>query len=224
MDKEKRVELLSTAGKALLELVPFVGGSVSSIIGDYQAERKHQRLVDFFESLKNDLESVKESINRDFIEKDDFLSIFEETTRRIVSERTLEKRIAFKNILVNSTIRTDVDYDEIEEQLRLLERLRKEHLLLLKILSNPIAFDKELGSVVGDGGGMPTSLYSIMSKLLPTWKPESVLEVSSDLQSERLIKDFSNNLGTMLTDRGIHHLQNRITEKGNRFYKFVTVE
>lgn len=62
MNKEKRIELLSTAGKALLELVPFVGGSVSSVIGNYQAERKHQRLVDFFESLKTDLDKVKESV------------------------------------------------------------------------------------------------------------------------------------------------------------------
>lgn len=224
MEKEKRIEMMSTAGKALLELVPYVGGSISSIIGDYQAERKHQRLVDLFESLKTDLDKFKDSLNKDFIGKDDFLDIFEETARKIVNERTVEKRIAFKNILVNSSIRTGVDYDEVEEHLRLLERLRKEHLLLLKILADPLIFDKENGSPVGKGSGLTTTIYAIMNKLLPTWKRDSVLEISSDLQNERLIKDFSNNLSTMMTDTGINQLQNRITEKVERFYKFVTVE
>src|SRR5258708_2727877 len=149
MDKEKRLEGLSTVGKALLELVPYVGGSISSIIGDYQAERKHQRLLDFFEVLKNDLEQVKSALNNDFIENDDFLDIFEATAKRIVNERTIEKRTAFKNILLNSTIKSGVDYDEVEEHLRLLDRLRKEHLLILKILADPVKFDKENGSKVG---------------------------------------------------------------------------
>ena len=122
---------------------------------------------------------------------------------------------------MNSTILEGVDYDEVEEQIRLLDRLRKEHLFLLKVLIDPVTFDKEQGSPVGEGGGISTTFYAIMGKLIPSWPRETLLDVSTDLQNERLIKDFSNNLGTMITDRGIYQIQNRMTDKGKRFYSFV---
>lgn len=116
-----------------------------------------------------------------------------------------------------------VSYDEVEEFVRILDRLRPEHIHLMRILRDPIAYDEETGNPVGKGqpGGI-TSISQIMRKLLPDWEQLHIREIATVLeQDERLIQHIVSRYGTMLTDQGIYHLQNSLTEKGKRFCSFI---
>ena len=215
-------ESTETIGKALVAAIPYVGGSIASLIGDYQAKRKHERLEHFFNSLQVDLNNLQEKINNEFISTDDFLDVFEETSKKIVNERTEEKRLAFKNILLNAIISKDITYDRVEEFLRLLERLRPDHILFLSIFNDPLKFNLEQGKPVSNGGGFSTSIKQIMKQLLPNWEEAKILDVTSDLENERLLKDFVRNYGAIMTDRGINHLEGKLTDKGLQFYDLIT--
>lgn len=214
-------ETAESIGKALLAAIPYVGGSITTLISDYQANRKQERLSEFFHLLQNDLGALKDHINKSFISTDDFLDVFEETSKKIVNERTMEKRIAFKNILLNAILLENITYDRVEEFLRILERLRPDHLFFLSIFFDPLKFNKEKGNPVSNGGGFSTTLRSIFKQLLPDWEEDKILDIVSDLENERLVKDTVRNFGTMMTDRGINHLQGKLSDKGMEFCKFI---
>lgn len=190
-------------------------------MNDLQAIRKERRFVEFLEDMKEDLNKMEDRINQDFISKDDFLDIFEDTSKKIINTRQSEKRYSFRRILTNAMLSSNVTYDEIEEFLHLLDRLRIEHIFLLSILRDPIDYDRKTGNRVGPGGGLSTSIYHIMKTLLPDWSEEQILEVTAVLENERLVKNIRSRFKTMMTDQGINHLSNSLTGKGLRFCSFI---
>jgi len=211
------------AVKALISAVPYLGGPISAVIGDIQSIRKEKRFVEFINGLQEDICNLSDHVNAEFISKEDFLDIFEQTARKIVMTRQEVKRIAFRNILSNAILSSNISYDEVEEFLSLVERFREEHIFLLSILRDPVKYDEETGNRVGKGGGMATSISQIMGQLLPDWTENLILEVATVLENnERLVQNITSRYNTMLTDQGINHLVNTLTPKGMRFVAFIS--
>lgn len=211
------------AVKALTSAVPILGGPISTIIGDIQSIRKEKRFFEFINGIREDLHNFSDRVNVEFVSKEDFLDIFEQTARKIVMTRQEAKRTAFRHILSNAILSSDVSYDEVEEFLSLVERFREEHIFLLSILQNPVKYDEETGNRVGKGGGMATSISQIMEQLLPDWTENLILEVATVLENnERLVQNITSRYNTMLTDQGINHLVNTLTPKGIRFVEFIS--
>jgi hypothetical protein len=215
---QKGMEAIS---KALIAAIPGVGGSISSLINDYQTGRKEKRLTEFLNELKDELDNLKDQVNEDYVSMDDFLDIFEYTAKIIVNSRQEEIRHLFMNILKNSIISKDTNYDETEELLRLMERLRVEHIMFLKIFLDPHKFNEEHGNKVISGNYITVTASHIMSKLLPNWRKEDIIDIVKDLENERLVKDFTQNYQTMISSDGLQNLTNKITEKGKRFCQFI---
>jgi hypothetical protein len=216
-------QTFKTAVKALISAVPTLGGPISTIIGDIQSIRKEKRVLEFINGLREDLHNFSDRVNAEFISKEDFLDIFEQTARKIVMTRQEVKRTAFRHILSNAILSSDVSYDEVEEFLSLVERFREEHIFLLSILQNPVKYDEETGNRVGKGGGMATSISQIMGQLLPDWTENLILEVATVLENnERLVQNITSRYNTMLTDQGINHLVNTLTPKGIKFVEFIS--
>jgi len=216
-------QTFKTAVKALISAVPTLGGPISTIIGDIQSIRKEKRVLEFINGLREDLHNFSDRVNAEFVSKEDFLDIFEQTARKIVMTRQEAKRTAFRHILSNAILSSDVSYDEVEEFLSLVERFREEHIFLLSILQNPVKYDEETGNRVGKGGGMATSISQIMGQLLPDWTENLILEVATVLENnERLVQNITSRYNTMLTDQGINHLVNTLTPKGIRFVEFIS--
>ena len=207
--------------KALISAVPVLGGPVSSLLGDYFSGRKERRFIEFLKGISKDLENNRNSINEEFVSKEDFYDIFELTARKIVLTRQEEKREAYRKMLTNSMTSKDISYDEMEEFIFLLDGIRPEHIFLLKILKDPVKYDEENRNLVGKGGGFSTSISQIMNKLLPDWDETSIIDVAAKLENDRLIKDITRNYNTMMTDQGINHLKNRLTDKGKKFCAFI---
>lgn len=207
--------------KALISAVPILGGPLSSLLGDYFSGRKERRFIEFLEGISKDLENGRDSVNEEFVSKEDFYDIFELTARKIVLTRQEEKREAYRKILTNSMTSKDISYDEMEEFIFLLDGMRPEHIFLLKVLKDPVKYDEENGNLVGKGGGFSTSISQIMNKLLPNWDETSIIDVAAKLEDDRLIKDIIRNYKTMMTDQGINHLGNRLTDKGKRLSTFI---
>jgi len=211
-----------TAVKALISAVPYLGGPISAVIGDIQSIRKEKRFVEFINGLREDLHNFSDRVNTEFISKEDFLDIFEQTARKIVMIRQEIKRTAFRHILSNAILSSDVSYDEVEEFLSLVERFREEHIFLLSILRDPVKYDEETGNRVGKGGRTTTSISQIMRQLLPGWNKDLILEVTTVLENERLIQHITARYNMTLTDQGINHLVNTLTPKGMRFVTFIS--
>jgi hypothetical protein len=211
-----------TAVKALISAVPYLGGSISTVIGDIQSIRKDKRFIEFINGLREDLHNFSDRVNSEFVSKEDFLDIFEQVARKIVMTRQDVKRTAFRHILSNAILSSDVSYNEVEEFLSLVEKFREEHIFLLSILRDPVKYDEEMGNQVGKGGRTTTSISQIMRQLIPDWTKDLILEVITVLENERLIQHITSRYNMTLTDQGINHLINTLTPKGIRFVKFIS--
>jgi len=210
------------AVKALISAVPILGSPLSAVIGDIQSIRKEKRFIEFINGLQKDICNLSDRVNAEFVSKEDFLDIFEQTARKIVITRKETKRTAFRHILSNAILSSDVSYDEVEDFISLVERFREEHIFLLSILRDPVKYDEETGNRVGKGGGLTTSISEIMKKLFPHWTEDLIIEVTTVLENERLVQHITSRYNTTLTDQGINHLVSTLTPKGTRFVAFIS--
>jgi hypothetical protein len=101
----------------------------------------------------------------------------------------------------------------------LVEGWQSRHIVLLKILSNPIEADEQRGRVVGNGSRLTTSISHILKLLLPTWDEEQIERTWLELYDARIHK--TDGVRTTITDRGVHQLENRLTEYGIKVVRYI---
>lgn len=212
---ETAIEVVAIA----LEAVPLVGGVLGGTASFLLNRRKDKRIQEFLMSLADDLKANQDYINDEFIKKEKFIDLTEEVLQRAGDNWQKEKLIALKRIYVNTIIAERPNYDEATEILWLVHNLQPRHLVMLKILSDPRKADKEMGDVVGEGGGFSTSFSQIFKKLLPEWDDEHIERTWNDLYERKIHK--SQGTKAMMTDQGINHLEGRLTEFGQRVVYYL---
>jgi len=224
---KRKSEIIEIGTKAIVASIPYIGGAINSIMNDINATRKFNRFEEFINQLKNDIENLKE-INEEYIREDDFLDLFEQTSRYIMLERVKQKREKFKNILVNSISLSDSDYDKTEKYLKILSDLSTQDLLLLLVLDNPQKYNESKGNIIPNNNTSNivthwTNLYmkELLEKLFPDIPIEEIEESALFLESNRLI--VTNFLQYSLNTNGhpINLLNNRLTNKGKDFLKYI---
>lgn len=218
----------------IVRIVPL-GGTLVDIhkeISSLQAERKQVRLEEFYVELKNDLEKVQENLNVSYLNKDDFLDIFELTARYIVNERTKDKRILFRNIFINSITVDGCSYDKTEKYLRLVEQMDSLELLILKVLRNPSKFNEEQGGIISDPNWIRpgvrnavhfTKTYYFVEMLCELLKvsEDDVLGAMYNLEVNRLVISKVSTVSLQTNGHPIDTLANKLSKKGKDFILFI---
>ena len=213
---------IEDSGKVIavaLNAVPMVGGVMSDIANEVIAKRQNRRLNKFLVSLAEKLKGVSEKINRDFISKEEFQDLTEDIFSKAAETRQKEKLKALKAIFLNTVLADKPNYNEAVEMAALVERWQPRHIILLKILSNPIEANEQMGRVVGNGGRLSTSISDILKPLLPTWDEEQIERTWLELYDARIHK--TDGVRTTITDRGIHQLENRLTDYGIKVVSYI---
>jgi hypothetical protein len=217
MDKDEKRFVIEGAVKALIALIPGIGGTIGSILSDALADRKEQRIKEFLSALKTEIEANKMIINTEFINKNDFLDVFEITTRKIANERSEEKRSYFKNILLHGMLSANDTYDEVEYQMRILEQLNNNHLFLLRFFRSP----KQYGLENGISQVRENILLRLFRQIFPAWDIDHLFDHLKDLENSRLIEDVTGNFRTMTSGLTIDNLEGKLTSKGATFISFI---
>lgn len=226
-------EIVEATGKAFVkELVRFLplGNTALDVyeeIQSKQVERKIKRLEEFYSKLTVTLQTQQDKINKEFVNKEDFLDVFEEVTRYVVLERQEQKRQLYKNILVNSITSATCDYDKTERYFRLLDNLTETEIKILAVLDNPKHYNDANGMPVKDpiNNAYQTSWNLVTGSGVLTqvlgMKIHEVEDAITVLFSNGLI--FSNVLDRKLETNanGIHVLDNLLTTRGKDFVKFL---
>lgn len=226
-------EIVEAGGKALVkELVRLLplGSTAVEIFDEFQSKqikRKIQRLEEFYGNLAASVNAVSDRVNQEFVSKDDFLDVFEEATHYVVLERHENKRLFFKNILVNSIISLDCDYDKTERYFRLLDVLTEIELRILAVLDNPDSYNKSHGMIIKDsihnayqttwirvtGSGILTQLLGI--KIHDIEDAIAVLFSNGLIVANVLEKSLETN------SNPIHVLDNLLTTRGRDFVNYL---
>jgi hypothetical protein len=213
------VETAVEVGAIVLEAVPYVGGVLSSTAAFFLEKRKNERLNRFLVDLAEDLQSVKDQIDQEFAETEGLQDLTEDILSKAADTRQEEKLDALRAIYLNTVLSEHPNYDETAEIAALVFGWQSRHVILLRILGDPRAADEQMGGVVGEGGGLTTSISQILRKLLPQWDDDEIERTWQDLYDQRIHR--TSGTMTMMTDIGIRQLENRLTDFGNKVAGFL---
>lgn len=227
--KENLVLIGKGSLKSILNSFP-VGATAVAIYDELQAKqvkRKIERLEEFYKSLDERINVVEKEINHDYVNHEDFLDVFEKTTRYVVSERQAQKRELFRNILANSITAKDCDYDKTERYYRILDNLSEIELSVLAVLKNPEDYNRQHGMIIKDPintGYQPSFVSSrgdgVLTQLLGI-SIDDATEAVTVLFSDGLIVDNLLNKRMESNTNPVHVLDHMLTRKGRDFVKFL---
>lgn len=193
------------------------------------AQRKVLRLEEFYRTLSERVVDIKEEVNTEYVSKEDFADIFEQTATHIMNERIEEKRRCFQNVFVNSMVASFCSYDKTEKYMRLLVDMSWLELKVLSVLNNPANYNEKVGNIIRDPNegnhfmGFGISSYNhidLLVKLLNE-SQEEIKDALYYLQSNRLIVEQSNAIRSQMNGHPIHILDSMLTPKGEDFANYV---
>jgi hypothetical protein len=196
------------------------------------AQRKILRLEEFYRILSERIGDIKDEINTDYVSKEDFADIFEQTATHIMNVRIEEKRRCFQNVFVNSIVADSCSYDKTEKYMRLLVDMSSLELKILSVLNNPANYNEKVGNIIKDPDegnlyiGFSLSSYNhidMLAKLLNE-SQEEIKDALYYLQSNRMIVEQSNAIRTHVNGHPIHLLDNNLTPRGKDFVNYVLSE
>ena len=131
-NNEKR-DLIIEAG---LQLIPYVGGTLSTLYFGTKQEKRFKRLESFYEEVAEDVERCK--ITLPGLKKNNeehIISIIEHLNEKIEVESRNEKRDLFKNYFINLLlIDGDINYDQKLYFLNTLDSLNLLDVMVLNLI------------------------------------------------------------------------------------------
>jgi methionine synthase II (cobalamin-independent) len=218
---EKVISITTSVIKAVISGIPEIGGPLSNIIGDMSQERYNQRLEESIKEMCTILSSKIKTIDKNKISTDDFKDIFVNTLNDIMKNRTIEKRKALTNILINTITNYNIDFDESEYMTRIINNFSVKHLLILGELKDIVIPDYEEGFAV-------TVIDKIEKK--HSLNSRNIIECVHDLENEYLVHALSSQYyaGKRNTKSGIHPggivetgVNNYLTNKGKKLLDVI---
>ena len=224
LDETEIVDHIHNIATAGLSAIPFVGGSLSSLIDNYIPKRKEERFRKFLRDLAEDVERVKGDLDEqanEHVRTDEFAYLLEKSFRGAVESYHEDKGEAYRAILVNSLLPNAPDEDHKLYFVSLLDAFTPLHIRILRILRDPVAYDEETGKGVGEGGGITTTRLQILRTLMPEYQDELLEGMWRDLNIRGMVSVDS--LRGMITDKGILQMRGLLTPLAEQFIGFVTV-
>lgn len=219
LDGSSVAEHILNVFKAGLGAVPF-GGGLASLLSDYIPSSRFRRLEDFAAKVAEDLKRLEDRVRVEYLHTDEFAFIFEKCFRGTAENYQKERLEAFRGILVNSALSTDLATEEQEFFLNLVNNLSVVHIRVLSFMAKPkeylAAADIPEGQI---RGGFSTFMPIALPRI-----PVDVIRLSfEDLYRYGLTTTDSSIFGTMTSASGLRLLGDRVSKLGHRFIDFCTV-
>ena len=98
----KENDVLRNIGIGTIASFPYIGGPLSYIIDKKLPEQIDQRYSSFVKSLEKDIATMKKELDYSRFETPQFYSMFVKVIHEVVCNHLEEKRILYKNILINT--------------------------------------------------------------------------------------------------------------------------
>lgn len=98
----EKTDCLRNISIGALASLPYIGGPLSYIIDKSVPEQVSARYLTFMESLEKDIAALKKEIDYSRFETPQFYSMFVKVIHEVICDHIEEKRILYKNILINT--------------------------------------------------------------------------------------------------------------------------
>jgi hypothetical protein len=205
--------------KAGLASTPFCGG-IASLMSDYIPSRRFKRLEEFAEQIASDLGRLQARVEQGRIQTEEYAFVFERCFRGAAEFPQPDKRAAFRGILVNSVLPTNLTQDEREFFLNTVERLSAVHLRILRFMGDPRGYLRATGIAEDRIVGGFSTFFPVA---LPGVPLQVIRAAFADLHSQGLISTDASIFGSMTAGQGLQLLGDRLTPLARAFVDFCTV-
>jgi hypothetical protein len=222
LEKNTTRDYVSVVLKSGLANLPFVGSAIVELMDFYIPDSKGKRLLEFVADLRIDIDKVKDTIDKDVVKTDEFAYLFEQTFRAVYENYQKEKIDAFRALLVNAMIKTDVEAEQQELFLNTLKSLSLIHLRFLKMFYNPKRHVEE-NKISISPNIVSSGTIKMLKELFPQYDESQIYTVINDLYNAGLINLPSNSLGAGGA-WGLQMVENRLTTFGKSLLNFITLE
>jgi len=212
------IEHLLNIFKAVLSTTPLTGG-IASLMTDYIPSRKQKRLEEFTERLATDLAGLQDRISEETILTDDFAFLFEQCFRGAAENYQAEKLDAFRGILVNAAIGSNLPSVEQEYFLGLVSTLSALHIRILSFMAAPRRYldARDIAADRIQGG-----FSQFFPVAIPGVHIDAIKNAFGDLHQAGLINTDKSIFATMTSSQGLSLLGDRVSPLGKRFISFCT--
>ncbi|HEY5509609.1 MAG TPA: hypothetical protein VIK10_01140 [Prolixibacteraceae bacterium] len=231
-------ETTITILKAGLAAIPYVGGPINSVWSDLQGKQVQEKIERFFsitESIKTDMILIETKVNKAFTSSSDFADVVESTLQRIINERKGEKRIMFKNILLNSMMAKEVDFDKTEKFCSLLADIGTIDLMVLAVLYSPEVYNKNNGEPIKHLNPETPGIFRVFTVTKrvhiidvlkdlfskKSYSNDDIIDAVHFLESNRLVIPQLKTATLETNGHPIDILKNRLTPKGKEFATYL---
>lgn len=205
--------------KAILSTAPFTGG-IASLITDYIPSARQRRIEEFAEQVATDLKRLEGQVDQDYVRSGDFGFMFEKCFSGAAENPQKEKLEAFRAILVNSAIRTDLAEDEKEYFLNLANGLSVLHIRILRFLAAPEQYLQAIGIAANRLQGGFSEMFRTA---IPGIELAVIKSAFGDLHQGGLVNTDKSIFATITSAQGVQLLGGRVSDLGRRFIDFCSV-
>ncbi len=129
--KPERVDHLWNVLKSVVGALPFGGGILASLMGDFLPKSREKKIEAFLTALADGFERLTEA-QAEAVKTDEFAYLFTKAAQSVASEYREEKIAAYRNLLVNALVVPGHE-DLVETFLSRLDRMTPTHLLVLHL-------------------------------------------------------------------------------------------
>ena len=195
------------AGATGLALFLPPASLLALVLGKIERNRQ-RRQRELLQATHEKLEQVRERVDHDFVESDDFEELVEEVIEKGQRRKELEKRDYYVAVVANSALPDHPDPSDIHRMIDTLERLRVSHLWLLGALLTAKSPEADPGDY------LPSSFETEFAKVVSPERLRVIRDDWRDLEAHGLVTAFPS--GT-LSSAGARNFRSHVTELGRRF-------
>lgn len=194
MEKTKSKHTLAII-KAGISAVPIIGGSISSLIGDYIPTATQKSIELAVQDLQAKLEKLEKRIDVDAVNKDEFAEIFKSSYLIIVRTHQEKKIKAITSLIANVFLKEGdpekLSFTELDHFTRCLDSLSIGAIEVLSNVANYIRkthYGGDLSKAYGGDYNQGRAFeFSVLQERLPDTHPSLLMGLVSELNSLNLL-------------------------------------
>lgn len=167
----EKIELIRNLFIAGTGIIPVVGGGISVLLDKYLPSAIENRRIQFLSQLEADFQKLPYDIIKNLENNEDFYSVLLKVLSTVTYEHKVEKIKVFRNILINSTILAETNFNEVDFFIKLInnlsiDQIRILHLFYLRDYKKSIKF-KNIDKFIGEHWEIDKSYrWSLVTELI----------------------------------------------------------
>ncbi|NOQ23734.1 MAG: hypothetical protein GQ564_00085 [Bacteroidales bacterium] len=196
---------------AAISTIPIAGGAISVLLDKYLPEFMQRRRDIMVEEINKDLKLLQENFSNINLSDDRFISTFIKCTKLSLEEYESEKIEAYRNIILNSVIPAESDFDESTLFINWIQELTIDEIRIIKAIND---IDDVVYKNVNSN-----DIYQLLKVVYPNLPADYLIIIGQDLMTKNIVMGKN----SYRKDNNKHsERQWYLTNLGERFVKYIT--